>query len=480
MYLPPDKNAIASSGFGGRADASNNFDGNNNNNNGYGAIVPNAYRTKDGPWTENGDYDLSTKTTNGLNGVQTAGPYGMTASGGGSPSDQRATTNYDASPSGLNDYGRVSVEYGGGRSTSGTGGDCGGSTGAFSDGGGGYSGAYNDAGPTNLDGRNRPGKGASQTDGTSPPDDDSRSELRASDNYGQSASRLLGDGGNNHGQTSTNNGYHRGGLSNPTATDGFGHGQPPPEPGLPPTSNGYGRVESQIPSSGRGDYGQSNPSANGGGPYGQSASSTDRNGYTRADTGRKGDFGSAATGNGATSSGRQSSSSGHGQGGTCGPPGGEDTVQGGPPSTGSPADPGHGIRNQNKHSTLVPKDQYQNSNLPDAGFERQAKGSYGSTTNANGDEPGSNAFSNFAPGNRPNQPPTNVGSGKSYDSTTNNDGDYGEPGFNAFSNFAPGNRPNRPPQPIGPSNSNCDRSSNNFNDASTLTEAVFPSSNAGY
>lgn len=394
MYLPPDKNAIAS----------NDFDGNNNNNNGP---VPNAYRTKHGPWTENGDYDLSTRTTNGLNSVQTAGPYGTSASG-------------------RNDYN-------GGRITTPGNGDCGGSTGAFSGGDGGdtMSGrkptadsGYSGSAP-NLDGRNRQGNGASQTDGTSPPDDHSSSSLRASDNYGRSASRQPG---NNHGQTSANNGY-----------DGFGHGQPPPEPGPPQTSDGHGRVESQIPSSGRGDYGQSSPSANGGygragggGPYGQSDSSTERNGHTRADTGY-GDFGSAATGN-------WPASSGHGQGGTCCPPGGEDTVQGGLSSTGSPADHGHGIRNQNnKHSTLVPKDQYQNSNLPNGGFERQAKGSYGLTTNANG----------------------------------------GEPGFNAFSNFAPGNRPNQP-QPFGPSNNNCDRSSNHVNDASKLTKAVFPFSNAGY
>jgi len=112
--------------------------------------------------------------------------------------------------------------------------------------------------------------------------------------------------------------------------------------------------------------------------------------------------------------------------------------------------------------------------LPDGGFETQTKDTYGSTTNANGDEPGSNAFSNFAPGNRPDRPPTNVGGDASYG------GDYyGEPGVDAFSNFAPNNRPDRP-QPISPSNIDCDQNSNRVNDASKLTEAVFPSSNAGY
>ncbi|XP_027844201.1 probable cyclin-dependent serine/threonine-protein kinase DDB_G0292550 isoform X1 [Aphis gossypii] len=101
-------------------------------------------------------------------------------------------------------------------------------------------------------------------------------------------------------------------------------------------------------------------------------------------------------------------------------------------STGSPSDPGYGIRNQKKHSTLVPKGQFQNSNSPDSG------------------------------------------NGVQVSSNTNNIGNnYGEPGFNSFSNFAPGNQPN---QPINPGINNCDTNihSNSFN------EAVFSPSNTGY
>lgn len=102
-------------------------------------------------------------------------------------------------------------------------------------------------------------------------------------------------------------------------------------------------------------------------------------------------------------------------------------------STGSPADPGYGIRNQKKHSTLVPKGQFQNSNSP-----------------------------------------AGSGNGMQVSSYANNNGNnYGEPGFNSFSNFAPGNQPN---QPINPGINNCD--TNIY--SNSLNEAVFPPSNTGY
>lgn len=68
-------------------------------------------------------------------------------------------------------------------------------------------------------------------------------------------------------------------------------------------------------------------------------------------------------------------------------------------STGTQADSSYESRNQKKHSTLVPKGQYQNSNLP-------SQSEFGKQRNYNGNynEPGLNAFSNFAPNNEPNQP----------------------------------------------------------------------------
>jgi len=101
-------------------------------------------------------------------------------------------------------------------------------------------------------------------------------------------------------------------------------------------------------------------------------------------------------------------------------------------STGSPADPGYGIRNQKKHSTLVPKGQFQNSNSPSLGNGMQV------SSNAN-----------------------------------NNGNNYGEPGLNSFSNFAPGNQPN---QSINPGINNCDTNIH----SNSLNEAIFSPSKTGY
>ncbi|VVC31735.1 Hypothetical protein CINCED_3A003377 [Cinara cedri] len=78
-----------------------------------------------------------------------------------------------------------------------------------------------------------------------------------------------------------------------------------------------------------------------------------------------------------------------------------------PSSTVSRPDTSNESRNPKKHSTVVPKSQYQNSNLPsqnDFGKERNDDDDFG--------EPGLNAFSNFAPGNQLNQP--------SFESANNN------------------------------------------------------------
>lgn len=117
---------------------------------------------------------------------------------------------------------------------------------------------------------------------------------------------------------------------------------------------------------------------------------------------------------------------------SCSSSGKENNEQNGQPS----------LRNQNqkKHSTLVPKDQYLNSNLP-------IKGEFG--------KQGTEAY-NYS----------------------NNNGDFGEPGLNAFSNFAPSNQQNQPT--VNPSYKNCGTNSNQGLNSNKQTEAIFPSSNIGY
>lgn len=364
----------------------------------------------------------------------------------------------------------------------------------------------------------------------------------SSDGYGQSLTRSqpLKTEGNfkqsvsNVPTTASDEGYYnQGRQSNGPNNNDFDQSQP----GFPQVSNNYGgQIESQIPSSsGRDCSGQSDSvlsSANGGYTPGGGLSNTpnrfgridrpatpsstsdeySRNNqnspnsyntrggssssasYEENDAGteivggpygpststsaeRNGDFDLPATGQRQNS---DLSTAGYGQRTTGGTPCGQNGPLLGSPSTGggTPANYGYGIRDQKKHSTFVPKDRYQNSNSPPI---------RDSTTNANGNnEPGSNAFSNFAPGNQPNQPSTNtsnnIGASTSYDSTTNNTGDYREPVSNTFSNFAPGNWPNQPPQLTDPSNNNCDYMSNNnhVNNASKLTQAIFSSSSTGY
>jgi hypothetical protein len=95
-----------------------------------------------------------------------------------------------------------------------------------------------------------------------------------------------------------------------------------------------------------------------------------------------------------------------------------------------------GVHKSKIHSTLVPKDQYQNSNLPgNPVFQKLPNGANTPTNNGDFGLPGPNAFSNFAPGNQLNR------LNKTNDSpTTTNNGDFGSPSPNAFSNFAPGSQ----------------------------------------
>ncbi|XP_060845351.1 GATA zinc finger domain-containing protein 14-like [Rhopalosiphum padi] len=259
------------------------------------------------------------------------------------------------------------------------------------------------------------------------------STSRVSNNYSQTEFQPSSPSGNSYSQNGSSppssSGYYQGSPSN--VLNGFEQNIQSTPGGRP---NNYGPEGPQTLSTTKNSFNQNSPT-NGAYPQGASQGSksygenivkpniatTQLGGYNQ---------------NGLTtqSSGQESSSShpGYGQGiEPCASKNGGD-VGNDKTSTGSPADPGYGIRNQKKHSTLVPKGQFQNSNSPSSG---------------NGVQVSSNA--------------------------NNNGNNFGEPGFNSFSNFAPGNQPN---QPINPGTNNCD--TNKHGDS--INEAVFSPSNTGY
>lgn len=132
-------------------------------------------------------------------------------------------------------------------------------------------------------------------------------------------------------------------------------------------------------------------------------------------------------------------------------------------------------RSQKKYSTLVPRNQYQNSNLP----AREKGGSY-DDEHRPGDYGEENAFSNYSP----QDPRSRFGNDDRPLSTNNNynnnNDSYDRPGSNSFSNLAPDNQSNRP-RPANPAaaavNSNdCGKSGSATN---KQTEAIF-SNTAGY
>uniref|UniRef100_A0A2S2NY77 Uncharacterized protein n=1 Tax=Schizaphis graminum TaxID=13262 RepID=A0A2S2NY77_SCHGA len=263
-------------------------------------------------------------------------------------------------------------------------------------------------------------------------DQSRRSTSGVSNNYSQTKFQPS-PSGNSYSQNGSNplssRGYYQGSPSN--VLIGFEQNSQNIPGGRP---NNYGPAGSQTLSTIKKSFNQNSPT-NGAYPQGTSQGSksyeenivkpniatTQLGGYNQ---------------NGLTtqSSGQESSSSYPGNGQGIGPGASKNggDVGNDKTSTGSSADPGYGIRNQKKHSTLVPKGQFQNSNSPGSG---------------NGVQVSSNA--------------------------NNNGNNVDEPGFNSFSNFAPGNQPN---QPINPGTNNCDKNKHGV----SINEAVFSPSNIGY
>lgn len=203
--------------------------------------------------------------------------------------------------------------------------------------------------------------------------------------------------------------YYQGSSSN--ELNGFGQNRPStPQGGRP---NNYGPAGSQSLSTTRNSFNQ-NSNTNGAYPqeapqdsksYGENSvkpNSLNRDNIASAQLGYSQN--DLAT----QSLGQENSSSlpGYGQRiGPCTSKNGGDVEQG-KTSTSSPSDPSYEIRNQKKHSTLVPKGQFQNSNLPNSGKGVQVSPNANNNGNNYG-KPGYNSFSNFSPGNQPNQPGTN-------------------------------------------------------------------------
>lgn len=286
----------------------------------------------------------------------------------------------------------------------------------------------------------------------------------------QSQSNGPANDGYNEGRPANGpNGFDESRPSTPQVSNNYSHSeyQPSPLSGPVPSSSGEYYQGSSNESNG---FGQNRPSTpqggrpNNYGPAGSQSLSTTRNSFNQnsntneaypqeapqdsksygensvksnslnRDNIATAQLGYSQNGLATQSSGQENSSSlpGYGQRiGPCTSKNGGDVGQG-KTSTVSPSDPSYEIRNQKKHSTLVPKGQFQNSNLP------------------------------------------NSGKGEQLPSNTNNNGNnYGEPGYNAFSNFAPGNQPN---QPINPGTNNCDTSKR----GDATNEAVFQPLNTSY
>lgn len=272
--------------------------------------------------------------------------------------------------------------------------------------------------------------------------DESRpSTPQVSNNYSHSEyqpSSLSGHGYGQSGPVPPSSGeYHQGSRSN--ELNGFEQNRPStPQGGRP---NNYGPAGSQTLSATRISF---NQNSNTNGAYPQDAPKSSKsygensvkpNSSNRDNTATTQLGGYSQNGLATQSSSRESSSSlsGYGQGiEPCNSKNAGDIGRG-KTSTVSPSDPSYGIRNQKKHSTLVPKEQFQNSNLP------------------------------------------NSGKGVQVSSNANNNGkNYGEPGYNSFSNFSPENQPN---QPINPGTNNCNTSKHG---SDATNEAVLSPLNTGY
>lgn len=280
----------------------------------------------------------------------------------------------------------------------------------------------------------RPSNGPNSLDQSRP------STPQVSNNYSNFEYRPSSLSGNDYEQSGSvpplSGRYHQGSSSN--ELNGFGQNRQDISQGG--RLNNYGPTGSQTLPTTRNSFTQNSPT-NGAHPQEANQGSTfyGENGVKPNSVNRENiattQLGYNQNGLASQSSGQESSSSppGYGQGTRpCTSKNGGDIGQG-KTSTLSPADPSYGIRNQKKHSTLVPKGQFQNSNLPSSG-----KGVQDVSSNAN-----------------------------------NNSNNFGEPGYNSFSNFAPGNQPN---QPIDPGTNNCDTSKR----GDGMNEAVFSPINTGY
>ncbi|XP_008186377.2 GATA zinc finger domain-containing protein 14-like isoform X2 [Acyrthosiphon pisum] len=289
-------------------------------------------------------------------------------------------------------------------------------------------------GPAN-DGYNegRPSNGPNGFDESRP------STPQVSNNYTRSEYQPSSLSDHGYGQSgpvpSSSGEYYQGSSSN--ELNDFGQNRPSTPQGGRPNNNGP--AGSQSLSTTRNSFNQ-NSNTNGAYPqeapqdsksYGEN--SVKHNSLNR-DNIATAQLGYSQNGLATQSSGQENSSSlpGYGQRiGPCTSKNGGDVGQG-KTSTVSPSDPSYEIRNQKKHSTLVPKGQFQNSNLPNSGKGVQI------SSNAN-----------------------------------NNGNNYGEPGHNSFSNFSPGNQPN---QPINPGTNNCDTSKR----GDATNGAAFSPLNTGY
>jgi len=270
--------------------------------------------------------------------------------------------------------------------------------------------------------------------------DESRpSTPQVSNNYSHSEYQPSSLNEHSYGQSgpvpSSSGEYYQGSSSN--ELNGFGQNRQSTSQGGRP--NNYGPAGSQSSSTTRNSF---NQNSNKNGAYQQEASQDSKSygeNSVNPDSLNRNNIATAQldysqNGLATHSSGQENSSSlpGYGQRiGPCTSKNGGDVGQR-KTSTVSPSDPSYEIRNQKKHSTLVPKGQFQNSNLPNSGKGVQV------SPNAN-----------------------------------NNGNNYGEPGYNSFSNFSPGNQPN---QPINPGTNNCDTSKR----GDVTNEAVFSPSNTGY
>lgn len=105
MYLPPKIGSVASSGFGGQIDASNNF---GSSNNGYGEIGLGQDAYGKNPTADGSNYGAPAKNTEGQNSGQTSESYDISTSSGPGGSSFDQGTDYNTLSPGGNNFGQGS------------------------------------------------------------------------------------------------------------------------------------------------------------------------------------------------------------------------------------------------------------------------------------------------------------------------------------------------------------------------------------